>query len=114
GVRLVAADRIAEAGEALRRGVGQLAGAAGAVAIADDDVGAEASTAATHGRGHRVAVEKDGEAESVVGLNDELAQRTVIRLVHAVDAGEAFLDVQRARVDLLALGDDAGDRAEPA
>ena len=46
--------------------------------------------------------------------SDQLAERAVIGLVDGVDAGERFLDVERAGVDLLALRNDAGDGAETA
>ena len=47
-------------------------------------------------------------------LEHKLAERAVVGLVDRVDAGQRLLHVEGAGVDLLALRDDAGDRAEAA
>ena len=49
-----------------------------------------------------------------VGVDEQLAERPVVGLVDRIDPLQAFVDGERTGVDLLAFGDDAGNRAEAA
>ncbi len=66
------------------------------------------------GRRHRVAVDQDGHAEPAARLFDQVRQGRVEGAVQPLDALEGHADRHALPVDLLAVGDDAGDGAEAA
>ena len=61
-----------------------------------------------------MAVDQDRVAEAAGGAVHELAQHPVIGLVEPLDPRAAPRRPEAAAIDLLAVGDDAGDGAEPA
>src|ERR1700719_2966356 len=86
-------------------------GAGRAVAIAEDDIGAV--LAAARARRHRMAIDEEITAEHARRLLDQPAQHLVVRVVEALDAPFGIGEAQLLGVDILAAGNDAGDRAEP-
>ena len=60
-----------------------------------------------------MAIEEKIAAEERLGLLDEPAQRLVIGSIEALDPSLHLPEVQLLGVDLLAAGDNPGDRAEP-
>ena len=65
-----------------------------------------------HGR-HGMAIDQQAAAEARAGRGQYLAQRIVIGPVVGIDAPFRVVEAQRAGIDLFAVGDYLGDRAEP-
>ena len=61
-----------------------------------------------------MAVDQDRMAEGARGAVDELAQHAVIGLVEPLDPPQRLVDGRRPAIDLLPVGDDPRDGAEPA
>src|SRR5439155_27100951 len=83
-----------------------------AVAITEDDIGTV--LAAARGRRHRMAVYEETPAEHVLSPFDQPAQCMMVGVIEALDPLLGIGKAQFLGVDLLAAGNDAGDRAEPA
>src|SRR5215472_18013715 len=60
-----------------------------------------------------MAVDEEVTAEDALGLLQQPAEHLVIRMIEAVDAPLGIGKSQFLGVDLLAVGDNARDRAEP-
>src|SRR5204862_4126759 len=82
-----------------------------AVAVAEDDIRAVLATAGA--RRHRMAIDEETTTEQARRLLYQPAQHLVIRVVEALDAPFGIGEAQLLGVDVLAAGNDAGDRAEP-
>jgi hypothetical protein len=93
---------------------GSSAGAAGAVAVADHDVGPPRLVARHADRRHRMAIHQDHGAERLMRLVDQPPQRAVIGLVERLDPPQRVVDIEPLAIDLLAVADHARDGAEAA
>ena len=81
------------------------------VAIAEDDIGTVLTAAGA--RRHRMAIDEEITAEHARRLLDQPAQLLMVRVVKTLDAPFGIGKAQLRGVDVLAVGNDAGDRAEP-
>ena len=61
-----------------------------------------------------MAIDQNGDAEALAGRLQQLGQGRVERPVQPLDALEGGADRQPLAIDLLGIGDDARDGAEPA
>ena len=66
------------------------------------------------GRRHGVAIDQEGDAETLARLLQQIGKRGVEGPIEPLDALESGADGQSLAIDLLGVGDDAGDGAEPA
>ena len=82
------------------------------MAIAEHDIGAVLAVERARRRGHRMTIDQEIPAERRLGLVEEMPQRVMIGVIERLDAPARLGKAQLAGIDLLAAGDDPGDRAE--
>src|SRR5678815_549986 len=88
-IRLVAADGIAEPLQGVGGAIGELRHAARAKPVAEHEIRPDACRAAADVRGHRMAVDQDGEPEADMRLSEEPTQRVMEGAVDALDSRQA-------------------------
>ena len=93
-------------------GLGDDRHAAGAVAVAEHQIGARTLVSRSRRRGHRVAIDQHGGAEITMQAHEHAPQCPMVGLVEAVNAPQRFGDRDALIVDFLRVADHARHRAE--